>query len=1018
MGFFNRKKNKPEEDDFNLDDFDFDSLDDFDGGDLGDRKPSVKGFAKDVAISTSKNAAKRAAMETANDLIPGDFEYNLTEVKDLVGETRDILKDAVGETKQTLGELLPKRLREKFGIGKAGQSKGPSEQALKDAAVLNTLDEIFTKQTNMDKAVSRMGDVKGQGPEVAMAGLQNKLFTQMSNDLSKISGFMLSVESGYYRKSLEIQLKSYQLDMDMAKASTTFFKGITTQIDTVIKNTALPEHVKITNSERIDDFLKKNLIQKAYAGAFTNSDYINRFKDNMRKKIRSTLSDLKDGVGALVDLRDSTEGNNAMRMDMLSGMAGGYLGEKVSNKFLAKFGPRIKEKYKDNKRLHDFGYTLQNFVQNTGSAVENSRIKLKNRISDAEDQMGLAGTLKRFIYGGMDKTLSLFDKPKKDNKLKNDTLESFSQAKIFDKLAHRSVTEVIPMYLSKILHENIELRKMYGTINRKKLDKLGYEEGTYKRYNIFTRKLDTEDNIRASYDTAVKQSFNKDDQYDRMSKDIVNDAASLIDKNGVRGKMDYMRLKAGSSQDLMSSYIKHASRTGVKLDYETLILNANDKELADPNVKEYMMNNPELAELIEIVKKTKDAGEKGKNYAVTFNSKMDTVGSEYPYEAVRKFFDDISRLGEGIRINLTTEQAKIFAGAFIEFKENTGKVLSISERSFSEAFSYIDKSKIKYVEEPIILFGRILKGLLAKPDAQAKLALIIGTLETHLSLKTDKGVGKDKDLEIFQSVKDMDNEILGNIKQIGAKQRVTNSVYTQTETDRVDYETIRKLFTPDGDMVMAAHDSLFDTKFKPAFDFIDDVAGKWKEIDDDENETRLGKLRRKLKVTSEAGRKVVDKSYKTAFDAANQLGNIAVKVTDDTVKGTLNKLMSGTYHLDARMIQLREREETQFQTELDNLLALRNTADKTTFHTAEGIDAEIEALKARHSRRSELISKISAKTGEINSDARAKIENFDAGKVTGAVEAVRDTIAKKIEDLKGYLKIAEELEKTEGIIGA
>ncbi|MBZ5782096.1 hypothetical protein, partial [Klebsiella aerogenes] len=73
------------------------------------------------------------------------------------------------------------------------------------------------------------------------------------------------------------------------------------------------------------------------------------------------------------------------------------------------------------------------------------------------------------MFGGLNELLGVTDPGAVNYKVQGASALNHNKPAIFDNKVHRSITEVIPMYLSKILKENTDLRMMYSHVNQGKM---------------------------------------------------------------------------------------------------------------------------------------------------------------------------------------------------------------------------------------------------------------------------------------------------------------------------------------------------------------------------------------------------------------------------------------------------------------------------------------------------------------------------------------------------------------------
>lgn len=787
MFFGKKKKNEIEDDDddkfLEEDEFDFDDLGDFDEFDGNPREPSKKELAKTVGKEAAKELGSKVRKETFKEVIPGDFESNYLEVKDFASHTKNLLTDSVKEITDSVGKLLPESLAEKLGIGrKDEQQRQISEAEAREAGIQNSINAIFNKQKNIEEKLERDEDVKREviteSTKLAVSKLQADVMGGMSNDISKLSGFFLDIGNEYFKKSLELQFKSYYSQLDLLKLSSTYFKGFSEQFDKLVKNTALPEHVKITQAERVEGKMRDAIADKVYATAWTNNRYVQNIKNNLERRIKGFTSDIKgsiDSARSVLEMSDDAGG----RYDMVARVIGSMLGEKAANKFMEKFRPHLKDKLDGNTTLRHLGFLSENITKNTSGVFARLRERASQRIDETEGEEGVRNKLANHFWRLVNSGLDLGRMSRRDMRIPEGTMDNINEPAIFDNHVYRTVTDAIPQYLSRILQQNVWLTRMYRARNSDHKGVVAVLEPTLLHYNYISRKLDSMDNYRTSvtnYLTRRDSNQGYKTAGRRTMQTIADDLRSKKDE-GWRKEVKYF--SSGRNLELLDNYMEAvSSKEGVDGNFDEIFTKALTDD-ANISVREYLADNPATAKLIKRInehvnnKSNETIHIKAKDYLKT--AKTD-VNNNYPLGTIKEVVANVSKLsGSSESINkLNDEEATTLGRAIARFQRNPNNVLIANDRVIRSIFT--PENLVGERNEDTVLKLAIFVNDIAdiinsgERDRIEELQLMLGVLDSAIRGRLLLGgEGEDFLKDRLMKIVNANPEIYDGVKEFGVE---------------------------------------------------------------------------------------------------------------------------------------------------------------------------------------------------------------------------------------------------------
>ncbi len=466
-----KKKTLKTDDDFNWDD----DLDlpgfNFDEKEVPDnRKPITK--IKDSIKSGAKQSLANPGTyaKIVRNALPKEYG-EIYDSADRVGQNiKNVYKDAAKEVKPALSEVaktansfVPEEMSKLKGYLKKVEDWGaddkPSlkqdlEKQRNDNVTLE-LGKIFKSQAieqSKDRAQQasqkRIDDTLG----VIRHRDQMTLLNQLSLDMQRLSQYQTTVTRAYQQKSLELQYRSYYVQADMLELQRKTTLALSSRLDVIANNTALPEFVKLNKFEALKEQFRNNFAQSVTKGIFGDTNArVEKFFSNMSQKIRagasqagSTLmraasdADMLNSMDFGQDKRSlmeilTTEGT-AAAMDYLAGKTGTKL-RRASEKHLPKFTQKVDGLAQDINYYKENGLSMvENFSRR---GYDNSKGPLANMV------MSL---FKDAIRGNLESGTG-------NNSLITKGLNDIRGAETFNNQTQKSITEVIPGLLSRILRE-------------------------------------------------------------------------------------------------------------------------------------------------------------------------------------------------------------------------------------------------------------------------------------------------------------------------------------------------------------------------------------------------------------------------------------------------------------------------------------------------------------------------------------------------------------------------------------
>lgn len=446
-------------DDFGDFDIDMDMMDPNEGG-----KRSVATQVRTAAMSefASTQAAVAAVSQAATQGLPVGYASVLndaSQVKDDVGRIYD----------KALKDLKPA----KEGLKKVGRAALPTLEKVLPAGMATKLKDSLNKnRDNMNTKVDQdqlavtgaMANIFGvQQAQSADANANTQANTEqdreiskgqheqsigatskVSDSLNKLVGYQDNILIKYHQKTLELQYKQFFVARDSLALQKAYSVDSKANLELIAKNSGLPNEIKLQLSEQWAQQIKAKVggsIAEGFGKRIQNLP--KKLLGGLGVKANDMVQQLNDAIGMIGDQAEQFGGggDEAPMIDpaemLLSGAMGGVrdsMTNKVTSriwKFLAKH-PKV----------------AQSFI-NAQSFSENKEGMLNRVLAGEDENVPLWVSSMLQALGGAEKG----DAETINHNLVADAMSPVS----FDMLTRRSIIEIIPGYLSRILQQTTNI---------------------------------------------------------------------------------------------------------------------------------------------------------------------------------------------------------------------------------------------------------------------------------------------------------------------------------------------------------------------------------------------------------------------------------------------------------------------------------------------------------------------------------------------------------------------------------
>ncbi len=476
-----------------LDEFGFDKELSFDNFNMDfdlpepkdDRSPTtkaMKGFASGVKDGTLNNEFARKFVKASLPRGYGDtidlasnsarglkdlYHNSLKDVKPVMKELKDTTRRILPKSKG----FLPKSVADKLEKWSKEEAKYNIEDQRESNLNLQLMDVFKSQSEEAAKSKAELDARQTLKDTVAQKRHKDNIsqLDEIRTGISKLVAYQEGITINYQRKSLELQFRSYYILGDLLEEQKKSNEVSITRLAEIVKNTGLPEYVKINNAERLKEYAKNKFI-----GGIGNTlnDYrkniMGNFSTKLAGNVKGKVNDFAQGLSMAImgintaldaqDMMDDMGGMGPSKEEMIGSMIGAH----AANKYGMKAGNYLRKKLDNSKygsKIRKGGTDLQYHMANLPQYADmfsrgeyeygdnsNSKLgKMINKIKTLPLGDAIIDVLKESFSGN-----------KPGYNFDQGNLQNIHEASSFTNQTRRSITEVIPGFLSRI-HQELKM---------------------------------------------------------------------------------------------------------------------------------------------------------------------------------------------------------------------------------------------------------------------------------------------------------------------------------------------------------------------------------------------------------------------------------------------------------------------------------------------------------------------------------------------------------------------------------
>lgn len=448
-------KNDVDLDNMDLDDFDF-GIPEWNAEEEVDEKSrspitraakgALAGAKSEIATPGALKKALAMALPAGYGLAADTLEEGASDVRSLydtiLGESPELVRGSKSfgrKSMQLLGnKILPKSVADRLNSAMEDSEDSVVKSSAEyrreqEESDIAQLAEIFKAKAGADEEHAKADasdKLENKAMDHARFETNVQYLSSINRSMARLVGYQDKIGAKYQQKMLELNYRQYATQKQLLDLMSESTKKQTLILETIRHNTALPEAVKIRDSEMFGQLARQKLL-----GSGLNT--ISNWTQNYGKQVLSNVKGVADGI--LDPIREA----QSMSGDLGEGVDKANVGGRA-------VGSMIGGTIRDQAAIHLAPHLAKNkFIAKGGEKLRKTFTGLPQKMNEYA-QSETEGTGYKSVMKQMFKTfLPQFSL---DSRTGGDSVDLLDESTSFDKIARRSLIEVIPGYLSEIAH--------------------------------------------------------------------------------------------------------------------------------------------------------------------------------------------------------------------------------------------------------------------------------------------------------------------------------------------------------------------------------------------------------------------------------------------------------------------------------------------------------------------------------------------------------------------------------------
>lgn len=447
-----------------------------------------------------------------------DLDYIARKAKDYLPQLKDYIPETVFDN---IDAGLESKIDDyQYAIAsKRDQTaiRAKNKAASEDSTIQEALDNIAltSKQNhNRSERAEQYRDKQHRAERGLRDVVQGKRFDYIArtmgmavDNISAIKSYQEQFDSGIKRKGLELQFRTYMGIKDLVKLTETSLQVQIQAAEQLVRNTGTPDHQKGTAKD-IKKFQTGRNVRSGIVGGIANAgrqslqQYLGGYGGEVEDRVSKSLGSRLSSVVSAARMGENAPGLWDQRYSLAGGLAGEFAGSAIQDHLIPMAGRKLRPGA--TKLMNQYGGGKHNQV---GYFMDNLPAMAQEFVNNQQNQYGAKGFFRDLIAPHVPK-FGLQDRVTTGN------YQTIDQQASFNQMTQRSITEVIPGFLSMAVQELRMIRT-------------GRDDVARETFDITTGKFAVE---KTSNDNLLKRII--PDSAIKSASSTINDTLNEMDSEG------------------------------------------------------------------------------------------------------------------------------------------------------------------------------------------------------------------------------------------------------------------------------------------------------------------------------------------------------------------------------------------------------------------------------------------------------------------------------------------------------
>lgn len=432
--------------------------DDFDIPEPADDRSPVKKILDSAVQQTKSTVASQGFIgKFLREALPKSYGEVYDTASEISQGTKELYNSAVAQIKPSMNELAKaadklvpatkKRTKSALDRIKAWSKKDDvfspqNEKEIQEKNIALELGDVFKfqmEEAQKEKAEDNAEKRVQESLSILRHKQQYRSLSSMDVNIARLTKYQEKVTAAFQRKTLELQYRSYYLGLESLKEARTSNEIFKTNLQGIVKNTALPEFVKIKNSERFKEVARTKLMEHLTT---STTNFIRKAFGNITQMGKGAIDSVRTGLETGAQMADGAAmvGDIGDKKKTFAETATEFGVDYALQNQAEQFGRKARDKVSQIEPIAKVGEWFRKIMFNAPAM-------LKDFADGGTDEdgkvVGIGRQLVGSAIGGIGPNMSI----------ETDNLNSATEPGIFTKQTNKSITEIIPGFLARIFRE-------------------------------------------------------------------------------------------------------------------------------------------------------------------------------------------------------------------------------------------------------------------------------------------------------------------------------------------------------------------------------------------------------------------------------------------------------------------------------------------------------------------------------------------------------------------------------------